>query len=107
MCDTQLLQMALGLTLPWQVARCAFDDGAKRLAIYLDFPRGSRFACPECGGADGPTYDTDEMTWRRLNFFQHEAYLHARCHWSPAVLSGWACRERATAVVSPCCSRHC
>lgn len=76
--DTQLLQMALGLMPPWEVARCAFDGAAKRLDIHLDFPRGSRFACPECGAADCPAYDTDEMTWRHLNFFQHEAYLHAR-----------------------------
>jgi hypothetical protein len=25
-----------------------------------------------------PAYDTEMMTWRHLNFFQHEAYLHAR-----------------------------
>ncbi len=25
-----------------------------------------------------PAYDTEERTWRHLNFFQHETYLHAR-----------------------------
>jgi transposase len=44
----------------------------------LTSPRGSRFACPGCGAADCPAYDTEEMTWRHLNFFQHHAYLHAR-----------------------------
>jgi transposase len=76
--DTELLQMALGLLPPWMVARSTFDAAAKRLDIHLDFPRGSRFACPNCGAADCPAHDTEEMTWRHLNFFQHEAYLHAR-----------------------------
>ncbi len=76
--DTDLLQLALGLLPPWMVAGSTFDAAAKRLDIYLDFPRGSRFACPDCGSADCPAYDTEEMTWRHLNFFQHEAYLHAR-----------------------------
>ncbi len=36
------------------------------------------FACPGCGAADCPAHDTERMTWRHLNFFQHQAYLHAR-----------------------------
>ena len=31
------------------------------------------------GGAAGcPAYDTEQLTWRHLSFFQHEAYLTAR-----------------------------
>ena len=51
---------------------------ARRLGIHLDFARGSRFDCPECGVAGCPAYDSEEKTWRHLNFFQLEAYLHAR-----------------------------
>ncbi len=76
--DTNLLQLALGLTPPWSVTRSDFDPAARRLDIHLDFPRGSRFPCPGCGAADCPAYDTEQMTWRHLNFFQHQAYLHAR-----------------------------
>jgi transposase len=76
--DTDLLQMALGLIPPWMVERSAFDAQAKRLDIYLDFGKGSRFACAECGAAGCPAYDTEEKAWRHLNFFQHEAFLHAR-----------------------------
>jgi transposase len=42
------------------------------------FPKGARFPCPECERADCPVHDTEPHTWRHLNFFQHEAYLHAR-----------------------------
>jgi len=76
--DTELLQAAFGLLPPWMVARSTFDAAGKRLDIHLDFPRGSRFGCPDCGAADCPAYDTEEMTWRHLDFFQHQAYLHAR-----------------------------
>src|SRR5437016_11060235 len=76
--DTALLQLALGLTQPWTVSRSDFDPEARRLDIEIDFAPGSRFACPNCGAADCPAYDTERMSWRHLNFFQHQAYLNAR-----------------------------
>jgi transposase len=76
--DTTLLQLALALTPPWTVSRSNFDPEAHRLDIEIDFPSGSRFACPSCGAADCPAYDTERKTWRHLNFFQHQAYLNAR-----------------------------
>ena len=76
--DLELFQMALGLTAPWYVTRTSFDAGKKRLDIYQDFHKGGRFACPECGASDCPAYDSEERTWRHLNFFEHVSYLHAR-----------------------------
>jgi transposase len=73
-----LFQLALGLTPPWQVERSDFDAAARRLDLHLIFPRGARFVCPSCGAADCAAYDTQPMTWRHLNFFQHEAHLQAR-----------------------------
>ena len=76
--DTNLLQLALGLTPPWTVTGSEFDPEARRLDIHIDFPAGSRFSCPECGAANCPAHDTEQMAWRHLNFFQHQAWLHAR-----------------------------
>ena len=76
--DTDLFGMSLGIEPPWVVTKSDFDATAKRLDIHLDFARGSRFACPQCGIAGCPTYDSEDKTWRHLNFFQHEAYLHGR-----------------------------
>jgi transposase len=76
--DTTLMQQALGLTPPWTVVRSDFDTKAGRLDVQIDFTPGSGFACPDCGAADCPAYDSQRKTWRHLNFFQHQAYLNAR-----------------------------
>ena len=75
--DTDLLQIALGLKEPWFVVKSDFDAEQKRFDIFLDFRKGSIFPCPECGSS-GKVHDTVEKTWKHLNFFQHETYLHAR-----------------------------
>lgn len=76
--DTDLFQMALGLIPPWLVATSEFSAAAHRLDLHIDFARGGRFACPDCKAPDCPVHDTEEKTWRHLDFFQHQAYLHAR-----------------------------
>jgi transposase len=73
-----LFQAALGLTGPWQVTRTEFDAEAHRLDLYLDFSMGARFACPEGDQPACPVYDSEPKIWRHLDFFQHQAYLHAR-----------------------------
>ncbi|HEY6008594.1 MAG TPA: transposase family protein, partial [Geobacteraceae bacterium] len=73
-----LFQAALGLAKPWQVTRTEFDATARRLDLYLDFPKGARFPCPEDDQSACPVHDTEPKTWRHLDFFQHQAYLHAR-----------------------------
>jgi transposase len=76
--DRDLFQLALGLQSPWYVADCAFDCDKKRLDLKLDFKTGSRFTCAECKVDGCPVHDTDEKTWRHLDFFQHQAFLTAR-----------------------------
>lgn len=76
--DTDLFQLALGLPLPWTVTRSEFAVEDGRLDLHVDFPRGSRFACAECGRADCAVHDTKDETWRHLDFFQHGTLLHAR-----------------------------
>ena len=76
--DTDLLQLALGLVPPWMVKAANFDAQARRLDIEIDFAKGGRFPCPHCREADCPVHDTAMQTWRHLDFFQHQAFLHAR-----------------------------
>src|SRR4051794_34755217 len=76
--DTEVFQAVLGLGTPWSVSGSHFDAAARRLDIEITFAKGARFACPACGAAGCPAYDTEQLTWRHLRFFQHEAYLTAR-----------------------------
>jgi transposase len=71
---------ALGLAPPWQVTSVEFDKLLGTLEVGLDFPRGSRFACPHegCGESACPVHDTMEKRWRHLDFFEHQAFLAAR-----------------------------
>jgi transposase len=73
-----LFTAALGLQDPWEVTRIEFDPKGRRLDLHLDFARGSRFPCPEGDEARCGVHDTEDKTWRHLDFFQHQAYLHAR-----------------------------
>jgi transposase len=70
--------LALGLLPPRLVTRCTFQVQKKRLDIHLEFPPGSVFPCAACGRGGCKVRDTTERTWRHLNSFEHEAYLHAR-----------------------------
>lgn len=72
-----LFAVALGLQPPWEVKALDFSLEAKRLDIRVDFERGTSFPCPECG-KPAKAHDTEEKTWRHLDFFQHAAYLTAR-----------------------------
>src|SRR5574340_724560 len=75
--DTDLFQLALGLSSPWTVTHSAFDAVDGRLDLYVDFARGSRFACAQYGRAGCAVHDTKDETWRHLDFFQHRTLLHA------------------------------
>ncbi|MEO8969930.1 MAG: ISL3 family transposase [Solirubrobacteraceae bacterium] len=76
--DSDLFQQALGLQQPWSVVGVNFDAGERRLELVLDFERGARFECPECDRAGCKVHDTEQKTWRHLDFFQHQAFLTAR-----------------------------
>lgn len=76
--DKDLFQIALGLTDPWLVKNCIFDPEKKQLDIWIDFSRGGEFPCPECGHLGCKAYDTEDITWRHMNFFEHKTYLNAR-----------------------------
>jgi transposase len=85
--EKEIFALALGLSgTPWRVTDVTLDLTQKpgRLDIRLDFPPGSRFP----RASDGqlcPVYDTEEHTWRHMNFFQYECYLHA---WVPRIDGG-------------------
>jgi hypothetical protein len=46
MVSNELFSLALGLVLPWLVGDVTFQVLEKRLILHIDFPKGSRIACP-------------------------------------------------------------
>lgn len=79
MFDAELFEAALGIQAPWFIERIEFDVDGKRLDVYLDFERGSSFPSKRDGFPDlYKVKDTKVKSWRHLNFFEHECYLHCR-----------------------------
>ena len=82
--EKEIFAMALGLTgTSWKVVEVMLDltRSPGRLDIRLDFPPATRFPRPSDGQLC-TVYDTEEHSWRHMNFFQFECYLHA---WVPRI----------------------
>ncbi len=70
-----LFCQALGLAAPWAVKRVALDVERSRIDLYVVWQSGSA-ACPMCAAADQKLHDHRQRSWRHLDFFQFEAYVH-------------------------------
>jgi transposase len=71
-----LFTAALGLQAPWVVEKVDFDTARRR----IDFEVGctsQRLVCPSCGAPDQGIHDRNRRSWRHMDFFQFEAWLHA------------------------------
>jgi transposase len=78
---TELFQQALNINSPWFVKSIDFNVDKKQLDIHVDFKRGNTFADPDVAeeaAKEYKAYDSVQKTWRHLNFFEHDCYLHAR-----------------------------
>jgi transposase len=77
----KLFTEAIGMSEPWYVEKVEFQpgikEGSKHLHIYVNHKTGVKFRV-EKEGEEYSVYDHQERTWRHLNFFEHECYLHAR-----------------------------
>jgi transposase len=71
-----LFTNALGLQPPWVVEDVELDAGNRRIDFEIGC-QGARLACPACGAATmQPAHDRLRRSWRHLDFFQLEAWLH-------------------------------
>jgi len=98
MTQKELFAAALMIEKPWFVKEINLDLQLGKLEIWIDFERGSMFYYQdEELGVEGrfKAYDTTQKTWRHLNFFQYQCYLHA---WIPRVDTG---KGRARQVDAP------
>ena len=73
---------AMGLVDPWYITKVEFRKGSTvfgsgQLDIHIDFKPRWKFNDPG-SNSSCPVNDTVERTWRHVNFFQHDCYVHAR-----------------------------
>ena len=70
-----LFCQALGLAAPWVVERVALDVERRRIDLYVAWHSRSA-ACPACAATDQRLHDHRQRSWRHLDFFQFQAYVH-------------------------------
>jgi len=71
-----LFTSALGFQPPWVVEDVKLDTPKRRIDFEVGC-QGALLACPQCGAAAQPVHDRLRRSWRHLDFFQFEAWLHA------------------------------
>ena len=71
-----LFTTALGLQPPWHVAKVELDTGRRRIDFEVEHT-SHRASCPACGSEQQLIHDRVRRSWRHLDFFQFEAWLHA------------------------------
>ena len=71
-----LFTSALGLQPPWAVKDLKLDTTKRRIDFEITC-QGALLACPQCGASAQPVHDRLRRSWRHLDFFQYEAWLHA------------------------------
>ena len=71
-----LFTAALGLQSPWQVKHVELSTAKRRIDFEVEC-KSRVLSCPHCGHADQGIHDRVSKSWRHLDFFQYEAWLHA------------------------------
>ena len=70
-----LFTQALGLVPPWDVADVKLDTDRRRIDFEVRCT-AKQLSCPQCGLAEQRIHDRLSRSWRHLDFFQFEAWLH-------------------------------
>ena len=76
--DVDLFRKRLVSRSRGEVVDVQFDAERRRLDLRIDFREGRAVRVSGVRRAGCEVHDTEEKTWRHLDFFQHQAYLTAR-----------------------------
>ena len=72
-----LFTAALGLQAPWSVSEVDLDTAKRRIDFTVTCG-AQRLTCPQCAAPEQGIHDRVDKQWRHLDFFQFEAWLHAK-----------------------------
>jgi transposase len=71
-----LFTAALGLRAPWVVTKVDLNTAKRRIDFEVSCD-AKRLPCPACEAVDQGVHDRVRRSWRHLDFFQYEAWLHS------------------------------
>lgn len=71
-----LFTTALDLQAPWVVSNVDLNTVKRRIDFEVKCDT-NKLLCPACGVDEQGVHDRIKRSWRHLNFFQFEAWLHA------------------------------
>jgi len=71
-----LFTAALGLQAPWQVNKVELSTTRNRIDFQVQCS-AKRLSCPHCAHVNQGIHDRLSKSWRHLDFFQYEAWIHA------------------------------
>ena len=100
-----LCTSALGLKSPREVVKVELDTAMRRIDFEVAC-NAKQLPCPACGVTGQGIHDRARRDWRHLDFFQHEAWLHAdvprvdcsACGKATVVEAPWARPGRTAAI---------
>ncbi|MFA8436521.1 MAG: hypothetical protein ACEPOZ_18590 [Marinifilaceae bacterium] len=75
----ELIRMALNLPQNWEISRIEFagkETQSKSLHININYTGGSNLT--NTLGENYAIHDSIDRTFRHLNFFQHNCYIHCK-----------------------------
>ena len=73
--ERKFLETILGFSKPWYITEV--KQAADTVEIKLDYPKGTKFACPKCGRFCA-TFDSKWKEYRHLDWWQYQTFLKVR-----------------------------
>jgi transposase len=79
--DREMYQHLLGLAAPWTVSEVKLDMQSQEIHVSVEYPRGTKFSCPDCQKQLSCYDHGEDRQWRHLDSSQFKTILvKARNH---------------------------
>ena len=73
----EALNKILQVSNPWQIGNIELNELEKKVDVYIDYSKGSQFACPVCKKIS-KIHDSSYRQWRHLDICDYRCYLHIK-----------------------------
>ena len=67
----------LGFSKPWEVTKISKKLEKEKVEIYLSYPKGTRFKCPECG-KECSVHESKYRELRHLDLWQYKTIIKVK-----------------------------